>query len=164
MAQALHWAQVWKAAGVQGQREQESLNPSSGQPADLGAHLQRESRAQQYRWWFEPFSAECETWGKWFRQQWQSTSSSGRTGKVTLLILFCITYAGTNSRFMEKYQAWVAFSPPLPFSDINDLCLNLSSQSITQWHQLHHSHARNTGLKSPESLSQPLLIHKETES
>lgn len=36
---------------------------------------------------------------------------------------------------------------PLSFSDINDVCSNLSSQSITQWHQLHHSQTRNTGAK-----------------
>lgn len=39
------------------------------------------------------------------------------------------------------------FPLPLSFPDINDLCSKLSSQSITQWHQLYHSHARNTSAK-----------------
>lgn len=39
------------------------------------------------------------------------------------------------------------FPLPLSFPDINDLCPKLSSQSITQWHQLYYSHARNTSAK-----------------
>lgn len=39
------------------------------------------------------------------------------------------------------------FPLPLSFPDINDLCSKLSSLSITQWHQLYHSHARNTSAK-----------------
>lgn len=69
-------------------------------------------------WGFQPLSAEYGNmfWGKQFRQQWQSTSSSGCKGDCSHCLFFCITYAGTNSRFMENYKVWVAFLPSLSLS------------------------------------------------
>lgn len=134
--------------GVQGLWEWENPSPSPGQTSDLGSHLQRQAPAQQHCWWCDPFSAEHDNmfWGKWFRQQWQCTLSSCCRGKLPAVSSSRSHMQGWTADLWKIIEYELPFSPPC-FPDINDLCPKLSSQSIRQWHQLYHSHARNTSAK-----------------
>lgn len=137
--------------GVQGLWEWENPRPSPRQTSDLGSHLQRQAPAHQCCWWYEPFSAEYGNmfWGKWFRQQWQSTwGCSGCRGKLfSLTPPLDHTCRDEQQIYGKLSSVGCLFPLPLSFPDINDLCPKLSSQSITQWHQLYHWHARNTSAK-----------------
>lgn len=124
--------------------------PKTFPQADFWPWLQSQAPAQQHCWGYDPFSAVHGNmfWGKWLRQQWQHTSSSGCRGKLFPLSLpldhIC---RGEQLIYGKLSSVRCLFPLPLSFPDINDLCPKLSSQSITQWHQLYHSHARNTSAK-----------------
>lgn len=135
--------------GVQGLWEWENPRPSPGQTSDLGSHLQRQAPAQQHCWWYEPLSAEYDNmfWGKWFRQQQQSILSSGCRGKLFPLSPLDHVCREEQQIYGKLSSVGCLYPLPLSFPDINDLCPKLSSQSITQWHQLYHSHARNASAK-----------------